>query len=84
MSVFGDQGSRELLGGEWTQVLERLADSDQLYRDAEGGYRVRDSRGRTLCYIYCRDDEKNAEVANVLTWDEGRRVAANIASCQSY
>ena len=25
------------------------------------------------------DDEKNAEVANVLTWEEGRRVAANIA-----
>ena len=37
------------------------------------------SQGRILCYIYCRDDEKNAEVANVLTWDEGRRVAANIA-----
>jgi len=26
-----------------------------------------------------RDDEKNAEVANVLTSDEGRGVAANIA-----
>jgi hypothetical protein len=35
--------------------------------------------GRTLCYIYCRDDAKNAEVATVLTWEEGRRVAANIA-----
>jgi hypothetical protein len=34
----------------------------------EGGYRVRDSRDRTLFYIYCRDDEKNAEIANVLTW----------------
>jgi hypothetical protein len=45
----------------------------------EGGYRVRDKLGRTLCYIYCRDDEKNAEVAKVLTWEEGRRVAANIA-----
>jgi len=45
----------------------------------EGGYRVQDSQDLTLCYIYCRDDEKNAEVANVLTWDEGRRVAVNIA-----
>lgn len=43
-------------------------------------YRVRDAHGRTLCYIYCRDDENNAEVANVLTWDKGRRVAANIAN----
>jgi len=40
---------------------------------------VRDKLGRTLCYIYCRDDESNAEVAKVLTWEEGRRVAANIA-----
>jgi hypothetical protein len=31
----------------------------------DGGYRVRDN--------------KNAEVANVLTWEEGRRIAANIA-----
>jgi hypothetical protein len=38
----------------------------------EGGYRVRDKLGRTLCYIYCRDDEKNAEIAKVLTW-EGRQ-----------
>jgi len=43
----------------------------------EGGYRVPDSQGRTLCYIYCRDDE--TEVANALTWDGGRTVAANIA-----
>jgi hypothetical protein len=25
------------------------------------------------------NEEKNAEVAKVLTWEEGRRVAANIA-----
>lgn len=45
----------------------------------EGGYRERNSRGRTLCYIYCRDDDKDAEFANVLTLEEGRGVAANIA-----
>jgi hypothetical protein len=38
-----------------------------------------DGAGRLLRCRYCRADEKNAEVANVLTWDEGRRVAANIA-----
>jgi hypothetical protein len=47
--------------------------------ETDGGYRVRDNLGRTLCYIYCRDDEKNADVANVLTWEEGRRIAAKIA-----
>jgi hypothetical protein len=44
-----------------------------------GGYRVRHKLGRTVGYIYCRDEENNAEVAKVLTWEEGRRVAANIA-----
>lgn len=38
-----------------------------------------DARGRTLCYVYCGDDEKNAEIANVLAWDEGGSVAAKIA-----
>jgi hypothetical protein len=45
----------------------------------EGGYRVRDKLGRKLCYIYFRDDENSAEVAKVLTWEEGWRVTANIA-----
>jgi hypothetical protein len=48
--------------------------------NTEGGYRVRDKLGRTLCYIYCRNDEQNAEIAKVLTWEEGRRVAA----CRSF
>jgi hypothetical protein len=42
--------------------------------NTDGGYRVRDKLGRTLCYIYCRDDEQNAEVTKVLTWEESRRV----------
>ena len=46
----------------------------------DGGYRVRDKLGRTLCYIYCRDDEKNADVANVLTWEEGRQAARAAAT----
>jgi hypothetical protein len=37
----------------------------------DGGFRVKDKLGRTLCYIYCRDSEHNADIANVLTWDGG-------------
>jgi hypothetical protein len=40
---------------------------------------VRDKLDLTLCCVYCRDGELNAEVAKVLTWEEGRRVAGNIA-----
>jgi hypothetical protein len=39
----------------------------------KGGYRVRDKLGRTLRYVYCRDDENDAEIAKVLT---GRKAGA--------
>lgn len=39
---------------------------------------VRPRGSHALCYFYCQDEEKNAEVANA-DLDEGRRVAANIA-----
>ena len=44
-----------------------------------GGYVVRDANGRALTYIYCRANEAEAIQAKVLTEDEARRIAANIA-----
>jgi hypothetical protein len=44
-----------------------------------GGFVVRDATGQALAYIYSRDSEAEARQANVLTNDEGRRIAANIA-----
>jgi K+/H+ antiporter YhaU regulatory subunit KhtT len=43
------------------------------------GYVVRDANGQALAYIYSRDDEAEARQAKVLTTDEARRIAANIA-----
>ncbi len=45
----------------------------------EGGYLVRDANGQTLAYVYARDDATIARQAGVLTMDEARRIAANIA-----
>jgi hypothetical protein len=40
---------------------------------------VRDANGRALAYVYSRDNEDEARQAKVLTTDEARRVAVNIA-----
>ena len=44
-----------------------------------GGYVVRDANGQALAYIYSRATEAEAMQAKVLTADEVRRIAANIA-----
>jgi hypothetical protein len=44
-----------------------------------GGYVVRDANGQALAHIYSRDNEDEARQAKVLTKDEARRIAVNIA-----
>jgi hypothetical protein len=44
-----------------------------------GGYVVRDANDQALAYIYSRANEAEAMQAKVLTDDEARRVAVNIA-----
>ena len=38
-----------------------------------------DATGQAVAYTYFRKDENEARQANVLTHDEARRIAANIA-----
>ncbi len=44
-----------------------------------GGYVVRDANGQALAWIYSRDGEAEAMQAKVLTKDEARRIAVNVA-----
>jgi hypothetical protein len=44
-----------------------------------GGYVVRDANGQALAYLYSRDDPTEALQAKMLTKDEARRIAINIA-----
>jgi K+/H+ antiporter YhaU regulatory subunit KhtT len=44
-----------------------------------GGYVVRDANGQAIAYLYSRENEAEARQAKVLTADEARRIAANIA-----
>jgi hypothetical protein len=43
-----------------------------------GGYKV-DATGQALAYVYTRETKAQADTAKVLTMDEARRVAVNIA-----
>jgi hypothetical protein len=44
-----------------------------------GGFKVCDSNGQSLAYVYSRENPNDANIAKVLTLDEARRIAANIA-----
>ena len=44
-----------------------------------GGYVVTDATGQSLAHVYGRETWADAETAKVLTMDEARRIASNIA-----
>jgi len=43
------------------------------------GLVVRDANGQSLAYVYYRENDSDAHMAKVLTEDEARGIAANIA-----
>ena len=47
-------------------------------RELEQAFRIEDANGQAVAYTYFRRDENEARQASVLTYDEARRVAANI------
>jgi hypothetical protein len=49
-----------------------------------GGYVVKDATGQSLAYVYGRETRADADTAKVLTMDEARRIAANIAKLPTY
>jgi hypothetical protein len=44
-----------------------------------GGLKVCDANGQSLAYVYSRENPNDAHMAKVLTQDEARRIASNIA-----
>ena len=49
-----------------------------------GGYKMKDANGQSLAYVYGRESKADADTANVLTMDEARRIAANIAKLPTF
>ena len=48
-------------------------------RSPHRAYVVRDANGQAIAYIYSRENEAEARQAKMLTADEARRIAINIA-----
>jgi hypothetical protein len=44
-----------------------------------GGFKVLDASSQALVYVYARETPSEANIAGVLTLDEARRIAVNIA-----
>ena len=49
-----------------------------------GGYKVKDANGQSLAYVYGRESRADADTAHVITMDEARRIASNIATLPSF
>jgi hypothetical protein len=43
-----------------------------------------DAEGRSLAYVYGRETTAEADIAHVLTMDEARRIASNIAKLPTF
>jgi hypothetical protein len=44
-----------------------------------GGFKVVDAQGQSIAYVYSRETPGDANIAGVLTENEARRIASNIA-----
>ena len=44
-----------------------------------GGFKVLDASGQALAYICARETKAESDIAKVLTFDEARRIAVNVA-----
>jgi len=56
-------------------ATDALAKHEQI----PGGFKVLDANGQALVYVYARETREQADIAKVLTFDEARRIAANVA-----
>jgi hypothetical protein len=50
------------------------------FEQIPGGFKVLDASGQSLAYVYGRETKADADIAHVLTMDEARRIASNIAT----
>ena len=51
--------------------------------ETEACFIVRDANGQALAYVYFEEEPGRRAAAKLLTRDEARRIAANIASCRA-
>lgn len=52
--------------------------------ETDASYIIRDAAGQALAYVYCEDEVGRRGAAKLLTRDEARRIASNIAKLPSF
>jgi hypothetical protein len=76
LSIFGrHHRQRALTCGDSVRNLVAFGDMLQ----TPGGFKVLDASGQALAYVYGRETSNEANIAGVLTFDEARRIAVNVA-----
>ena len=60
-------------------MTERRFPASWTLESIPGGFKIVDSSGQSLAYVYGHADARDAQIAKGLTLDEARRIASNIA-----
>jgi hypothetical protein len=60
-------------------LLLKFRNGSRLPTTMVGGFKVVDANGQSLAYVYSRENESDAHIAQVLSEDEARRIASKIA-----
>ena len=58
--------------------MDELSETERIEK-IQGGYLVRSANGEVLVHVYCRATESEALEENVLTEDEARQLAIDVA-----
>jgi hypothetical protein len=58
--------------------MDELSETEGIQK-IQGGYLVRGANGKVLVYVYCRATESEALEEDVLTEDEARQLAIDVA-----
>jgi hypothetical protein len=60
------------------RAMDELSETERIEK-IQSGYLVRGANGEVLVYVYCRATESEALEENVLTEDEARQLAIDVA-----
>jgi hypothetical protein len=60
------------------RAMDELSEAERIEK-IQGGYVVRGANGEVLVHVYCRANESEALEENVLTEDEARQLAIDVA-----
>jgi hypothetical protein len=63
----------------WLMPQDRRFSPPWSVEETDACFIVRDTNGQALAYVYCEDEPGRRAAAKLLTRDEARRIAANIA-----